>query len=107
MPTTPSPAACSVPEPVTAPQDAILISTVRDGVVQFCFATTAGALPAPIAADAGVLSLFTLEAFDDAARLVIAEFLDRGWFTLADVLAHVQVLPVHGGGRAARRRGDA
>ena len=90
---------------VTAPPTAVVISRVEQGVVRILLATEEAALPSPATLEDGaVVWLLDLAAFDESARLIISEFLDRGWFTLADVLAHVQVLPVHGGGRAARRR---
>jgi hypothetical protein len=82
---------------------AVVVSVVRDGTVALYVTTTA--LPAPLDPGALVWAV-DLGAFDDAARCVVEGFLDR-WFTVEDLLRHVQVLPVHGAGRAARRRGDA
>src|SRR5262245_14779956 len=106
MPTTPSPAACSVPEPVTAPQDAVLITRVDEGAVRYLLATERAGLPSTHEADA-IVWLFTLDAFDAEAQLVIAQFVNASWFGIDDVIATVAHVPTtHGAGRAARRRAE-
>jgi hypothetical protein len=84
---------------------AVVLTRVENGVVRFALATEMVGLPRDVPDDT-VVGLFRIGLFDDAAQLVISAFTNTGWFTVADVIGQVAVLPVHGAGRAARRRAE-
>jgi hypothetical protein len=100
----PSPDACSVPESATAPQDVVVITAARDGVLYFPLATERRDLPATLEEDAGV-GVLQLDCSDADARLAIeAAFVNAVWFTLADMLAFVARVPSTRGTRRDGRR---
>src|SRR5262249_54285239 len=95
-----SPDGPSLQEPVLSLQHAVLIMRVARGAVRYLLAATPAGLPKKLEADA-VVGLFALDAFDADAQLVIAQFVDAGWFRIEDVLAVVgHVPPTRGAGRA-------
>jgi hypothetical protein len=92
----------SLPEERRASQ-AVVLARVEGGTAHFALTTEVAGLPRDVPDDTTVW-LLALDLFDDGAQLVISRFTDTGWFTAAEVLARVPLLPLHGAGRAARRR---
>jgi hypothetical protein len=51
--------------------------------------------------------MLSLDAFDTDAQLVIAQFLNVGWFSLDDVCNYVARVPTARGADRTQRRRDA
>lgn len=87
-----------IPEPVAVRQDAVRIMRHAEGVVRYLLATEPAGLPATLEDDC-VVGLLNVGLFCPDAQLVIAQFLNVGWFDDSNIWEVVARVPPH-----ARRR---
>jgi hypothetical protein len=109
MLTSPPDDAGSLPERSAIAQDAVLITRWEQGAPRFPLATMRAEVPCRIA-DHAVVGRLRVDVFDDAAQLVISEFVDAGSFGIDAMLVVVARMPSATGaarvGRHRRERGS-